>query len=174
MLKRFLFLLPVLLMGCIKVPEGLRVVDGFELERYLGSWYEIARIENSFEKGFTSVVATYSRDDDGSVKVLNKGYDMEDQEWKETRGKAKFVGDPSQGELKVSFFGPFYSSYNIVDLDRENYSWAIVCGYKKSLFWILGREPEMDSALYEQLVQRAADLGFDTTALVRQEPLPSE
>ncbi len=172
--KRLLFLLPVLLMGCIKVPEGLSVVEGFELERYLGTWHEIARIDNSFEKGFSSVAASYSLNDDGSVNVLNKGYDEEDGEWKETRGKAKFVGDPSKGELKVSFFGPFYSSYNIIDLDRENYSWAIVCGYKKSLFWILGREPVMESDLYQQLVQRSEALGFDTTALVRNEPVRYE
>ncbi|RNA64541.1 lipocalin [Prosthecochloris sp. ZM_2] len=174
MVKRLFFLLPMLLLGCIKVPEGVQVVEDFELDRYLGTWYEVARLENSFEKDFSSVTATYSLDEDGKVKVLNRGYDRDEEEWKETEGKAKFVGDPSLGELKVSFFGPFYSSYNIIDLDRENYSWAMVCGYKKSLFWILSKEPVMDKALLERLLEKAESLGFDMTELVINAPFPGE
>ncbi|HED30690.1 MAG TPA: lipocalin [Prosthecochloris aestuarii] len=170
MLKRLLFLFPILLIGCIKVPDGLSVVEDFELERYLGTWHEIARIENSFEKNFSSVTATYTLDEDGTVRVLNKGYDAEEGKWKDARGRAKFVGDPSRGELKVSFFGPFYSSYNIIALDRDDYSWAMVSGYKTSLFWILGREPEMDAELLATLVARAEELGFDMTELVINTP----
>jgi len=170
MLKRLLVFLPLLLAGCIRVPEGVDVVEGFELERYLGTWYEIARTENSFEKNFSAVTATYALDKDGSVSVLNRGYDAAKGEWRETKAKARFVDDPSRGELKVSFFGPFYSSYNIIDLDREGYRWAMVTGYKKTLFWILSRDPEMDPGLFRSLVEKAQKMGFDTTNLVIGDP----
>lgn len=171
MLKKLFFFVPLLLIGCIKVPEGVTVVERFELERYLGTWYEIARIENSFEKNFSSVTALYSVGEDGSVDVLNRGYDAQKGVWKESRGKAKFVEDPSKGALKVSFFGPFYSSYNIIGLDSERYEWAIVCGYKKSLFWILGRQPEMEPELFKGLVEKAQSMGFDTGNLVVNRPV---
>ncbi|ASQ90888.1 lipocalin [Prosthecochloris sp. GSB1] len=166
MFKRLLVFLPLFLFGCIRIPEGVDVVEGFELERYLGTWYEIARTENAFEKNFSAVTATYSLDTDGSVRVLNKGYHTEKGEWRETKAKAKFVDDPSKGALKVSFFGPFYSSYNIIDLDSEGYRWAMVTGYKKTLFWILSRDPEMDPELFRSLVKKAEGLGFDTANLV--------
>ena len=174
MLKKLFLFVPLLLIGCIKVPEGATVVERFELERYLGTWYEIARIENSFEKNFTSVTATYALDQDGSVDVLNRGYDAEEGRWKESRGKAKFVDDPSEGALKVSFFGPFYSSYNIIGLDRKGYEWAVVCGYKKSLFWILGRKPEMEPELFNALVEKAESMGFDAGNLVVNRPVTME
>ncbi|MBN1279667.1 MAG: lipocalin family protein [Chlorobium sp.] len=164
-MKKLLLLLLLMLSGCNGVPEGLTVVDDFRLDRYLGTWHEIARLDNSFEKDLGQVSAEYALRDDGSVKVLNRGYDTKKGEWTSIEGKALFVGDPSQGALKVSFFGPFYTSYNIVALDRENYSWAIVCGYKKSLFWILARQSEMDSVLLKQLVMKADSLGFETAKL---------
>ncbi|NEX13720.1 MAG: lipocalin [Prosthecochloris sp.] len=174
MLRKLLLLIVLLLAGCIKVPEGVSVIDGFALQRYLGTWYEIARIENSFEKNFTSVTATYTSNNDGSVDVLNRGFDAKKGEWKDTAGKAKFVGEENRGELKVSFFGPFFSSYNIVALDKEEYSWAIVCGYKKSLFWILSRNPVMEPALYDELVRKADSLGFDTGNLVVNKAFDAE
>ncbi len=174
MLKKLLVCIPLVLMGCIRVPEGVTVIEKFELERYLGTWYEIARIENSFEKDFTSVTATYTLDQDGTVAVLNRGYDAEEGVWKESRGKAKFVDDPAKGALKVSFFGPFYSSYNIIGLDREGYEWAIVCGYKKSLFWILARKPVMEPGLLEELLEKADSMGFETEGLVFNTPPDNE
>ncbi len=158
----FLLLVPMLLAGCVKVPEGVAVVDDFELDRYLGTWYEIARLENSFEKDFTSVTATYSLAGDGSVEVLNRGYDSKEGAWKETRAKAKFAGAASTGELRV---------YNIIALDTEGYQWAMVCGYKKSLFRILSRQPEMDDELYTALLEKARSMGFDTDNLVVNTPV---
>ena len=164
-MKKLLLLFLMLLSGCTGVPEGLTVVDGFRLERYLGTWYEIARLDNRFEKNLGQVSAEYSLREDGKVKVMNRGYDAEKGEWKSIEGKAVFVGDVTVGALKVSFFGPFYASYNVVALDRVNYSWAIVCGHKKSLFWILARKPEMEPALLQQLVAKADSLGFETGKL---------
>ena len=166
MLQRLLIAFSLLLAGCIDVPEGVEVVEDFDLDRYLGTWYEVARTDNSFEKDFRDVTATYSLRDDGSVDVLNKGYDTGKREWRETQGTALFVGDPSRGELKVSFFGPFYSSYNIIGLDREGYRWAMVTGYRKKLFWILARQPEMAPGLLDSLVRKAGEAGFDTSNLV--------
>ncbi len=165
MINKLFFLVVLLLSGCTGVPEGLAVVDDFKLDRYLGSWYEIVRIENSFEKNLGQVSAEYSLREDGSVKVMNKGFDAKKGEWKSIEGKAAFAGEPSKGALKVSFFGPFYAGYNVVALDRENYSWAIVCGHKKSLFWILARKPEMEPVLLQKLVAKADSLGFETAKL---------
>jgi apolipoprotein D and lipocalin family protein len=164
-MKKLLSLFFILLAGCTGVPQGLTVVDDFRLERYLGAWYEIARLDNRFEKDLGQVSAEYSLRDDGSVKVMNRGFDAEKGEWSSIEGKAAFVGDATKGALKVSFFGPFYASYNVLALDRENYSWAIVCGHKKSLFWILARQPEMEPSLLKRLVAKADSLGFETAKL---------
>lgn len=164
-MKKLYLLLLLMLAGCTGVPEGLTVVDDFRLDRYLGTWYEIARLDNRFEKNLGQVSAEYTLREDGKVKVMNRGYDAEKGEWKSIEGKAVFVDDVSKGALKVSFFGPFYASYNVVALDRENYSWAIVCGHEKSLFWILARKPDMDAVLLRQLVARADSLGFETGKL---------
>ena len=171
--KKLLWVFPLLLMACIKVPEGVTVVEDFELERYLGTWHEIARIDNSFEKGMVAVQATYTLDEEGKVRVLNRGYDQSEGTWRGAKGMVKFVDTPDRGELKVSFFGPFYSSYNIIALDREEYSWALVCGYKPSLFWILSKQEVMDEELYTELVAKAAGMGFDTSALIRNLPASS-
>jgi apolipoprotein D and lipocalin family protein len=165
MMKKLLLLFVMLLAGCTGVPEGITVVDDFKLDRYLGTWYEIARLDNRFEKDLGQVSAEYSLREDGRVKVVNRGYDSKKREWQSIEGKAGFVGDTSKGALKVSFFGPFYASYNIVALDKENYSWAIVCGHKKTLFWILARKPEMDPELLKKLVAEADSLGFETAKL---------
>ena len=116
------------LSACTGMPEKVEPVDNFELDRYLGTWYEIARLDHSFERGLTNVTAEYSLRDDGGVKVVNRGYDPEAGEWKEADGKAYFVEDQNTGYLKVSFFGPFYGSYVIADLDQEDYQYALVSG----------------------------------------------
>ena len=95
------------LMGCTGIPDGTEPVTDFELERYLGEWYEIARLDHSFEEGLDCVTATYSRRDDGGVKVINRGYDLEERAWDEAEGRAYFIDDESVGRLKVSFFGRF-------------------------------------------------------------------
>ncbi len=159
------FLLP-LLSGCVGIPAGVEPVDDFELERYLGTWYEIARLDHSFERGLTNVSAQYSRRDDGGVRVLNRGYSAADQSWQEAEGRAYFVDSPSLGYLKVSFFGPFYGSYIIFELDREHYHHALVCGPDTSYLWILARRPELAERVKLTLTARAAAAGFDVSRLI--------
>ncbi len=163
-----LFLIFFLLFaGCTGIPQGITVVDDFSLDRYLGTWYEIVRLDNRFEKELEPVSATYSLAPDGSVKVVNKGYDAKKQEWKTIQGRGVFLDDKNttKGALKVSFFGPFYASYNVIDLDKAEYRWAMVCGRDKSYFWILSKDPVMEQGQLNALVAKATTLGFDTAKL---------
>ena len=152
--------------ACASVPKGVQPVNGFDLGRYLGVWHEIARLDHSFERGLTKVTAEYSMRDDGGVKVLNKGFDKEKNKWKEAEGRAYFIGDKSVGSLKVSFFRPFYGGYNIIELDKENYQYALVAGPSRSYLWILARDPALPSATIEKLVLKARELGFETDKLI--------
>ena len=148
------------------MPEGVDVVTGFEVDRYLGTWYEIARLDHRFERGLSDVTATYSRRDDGGLHVVNRGYSVESCEWDEAIGKAYFVGDADVGSLKVSFFGPFYGGYNIIDLDRESYQYALVSGPDTSYLWILARQPVLDASIINQLLAKASGHGFDTSRMI--------
>lgn len=152
--------------GCTGLPEDVYPVDNFDINRYLGKWYEIARLDHSFERGLDKVSAEYSLYDDGGVKVINKGFSVEKNKWKEVEGKAYFVSDQNEGHLKVSFFGPFYSSYVVFELDKENYQYAFVAGYNKSYLWLLSRTPKVSDELMARFVKRARDLGFDTDNLI--------
>lgn len=163
----------LLLAGCVGVPEGITPVGNFELERYLGTWYEIARLDHSFERGLTHVTADYSLRSDGSVRVLNRGYAPEEGIWKQAEGRARFAGELDRGFLKVSFFGPFYGSYVIFELDHEQYSYALVCGPDRSYLWLLARTPNIDGTLVQELIGRAAALGFDTDHLIHVPHDPS-
>ena len=145
--------------GCAGSKPAHPPVTGFELKRYLGTWYEIARLPNWFEKGLTHVTATYSLRNDGKVKVVNKGY--RDGEEKVAEGKAKFAGSPDIGHLRVSFFWIFYSDYIIVELDPE-YRYALVVGSGTDLLWILSRTPELEQEIVDRLLDRARALGIDT------------
>jgi apolipoprotein D and lipocalin family protein len=165
-MKKLLIALIVILAGCVSVPENITPVDNFNIERYLGKWYEIARLDHSFERGLTSVSAEYSLRPDGGVRVINRGYSEKDNKWKEIEGKGYSVDRKDVGFLKVSFFGPFYGSYVIIDLDRENYSYALVCGPDKSYLWILARAPRLDEGITKRLVEKAALLGFKTDKLI--------
>jgi len=168
--KARLLLWPVLLAvsGCGGMPQGVRPVEGFELNRYLGTWYEIARLDHSFERGLTQVTAEYSLRDDGGVRVLNRGYSPADGAWKAAEGKAYFVDSEDVAYLKVSFFGPFYGSYVVFELDRDRdrYRYAFVSGPDTSYLWLLARTPTVEEALMHRFVERAAALGFDTGALI--------
>lgn len=164
--KQGLLLMVLSLLGCVGIPENVEPVSGFQLERYLGQWYEIARLDHSFERGLSRVSATYSLREDGGVRVVNRGYSEEKQRWKEAEGKAYFVQSPDQGYLKVSFFGPFYGSYIIIELDKEQYQYALISGPDKSYLWILARTPELDAATIARLVARADALGYDTDKLL--------
>jgi apolipoprotein D and lipocalin family protein len=165
-MKKISIVLVLFLAGCVGIPEDVKPVDNFKLEKYLGKWYEIARLDHSFERGLTRVTAEYSLRDDGGVRVLNRGYSLKENTWKEAEGKAYFVKESDQGYLKVSFFGPFYGSYIVFELDHENYQYALVCGPKKSYLWILARVPEMKEEIKDILTAKATKLGFDTSKLI--------
>jgi apolipoprotein D and lipocalin family protein len=126
----------------------------------LGTWYEIARLDHRFERGLNNISADYTMNTNNSIKVINKGWNVTDQKWEQAEGKAYFVEQPDIGRLKVSFFGPFYGGYNIIDLDKKNYSYAMVTGPDKSYFWILSRTKQLPKATLEALINRAKVLGF--------------
>jgi apolipoprotein D and lipocalin family protein len=165
-MKKLSLLLTLLFTGCAGLPEHVKPVDNFNVQSYLGKWYEIARLDHSFERGLTRVTAEYSLREDGGLKVTNRGYLTRENRWKEAVGKAYFVEEPSKGYLKVSFFGPFYGSYVIIDLDRDNYQYSLVCGPDRSYLWILSRTPAMQAELKNRLIAKAAALGFDTSSLI--------
>lgn len=152
--------------GCTGLPEGVDPVQGFEIDRYLGTWYEIVRLDHSFERGLDKVTAEYSLRDDGGVKVVNRGYSRTKAKWNESEGKAYFVRDTDEGYLKVSFFGPFYGSYVVFELDEVNYSYAFVAGPDKSYLWFLSRTPTVSDDLVSKFIERARELGFDTDELI--------
>ncbi len=151
--------------GCVAVPEGIEPVTGFEVDRYMGRWYEVARLDHRFERGMEQVTATYALRPDGTVSVLNRGFRADKGEWSEASGTAKFLGQPDVAALKVSFFGPFYGGYNVVDLDPE-YQHALIVGPDRSYLWILSRTPAPPKAVVDRLVAKAASLGFDTSSLI--------
>ena len=171
-MKKLPFLAPLwalcllLLPSCSGLPKGVNPVTDFELDRYLGQWYEIARLDHSFERGLSNVTARYNRRTDGGVEVINRGYDMQKQRWREALGKAYFVGEPTVGQLKVSFFGPFYGGYNIIVLDRENYTHALVCGPNRRYLWVLARSPSLNPAVLHSLLEHARQLGFAIDELI--------
>jgi apolipoprotein D and lipocalin family protein len=156
----------LVLTGCAGTPDNVSPVRGFDVERYLGRWYEIARLDHSFERGLERVTADYGLRDDGGLRVVNRGYDSDRQRWKEAEGKAYFTGARDVGSLKVSFFGPFYGGYNIIELDKKDYDHALVAGPNRSYLWILARQPHLDPSIKQGLVAKAAALGFDTDALI--------
>lgn len=155
------------LAGCASTapPEGITPVTGFELPRYEGRWYELARLDHSFERGMTDVSATYQRQRDGSVRVVNRGFDPAKGAWKQAVGKALFTGDANTASLKVSFFGPFYGGYHVAALD-PSYQWAVVVGPDRSYCWILARTPQLPAAVQSEIVARVKALGIDPQALI--------
>lgn len=166
-MNKFLLLsLIFLLSACVGKPNKVEPVTGFELQRYLGEWHEIARLDHSFERGLSKVTANYSLRQDGGVKVINRGYDAENKKWKEAEGKAYFVNRPDEAYLKVSFFGPFYGSYIVFALDQAQYHYSLVSGPDTSYLWILARTPKLSSELKQMLVKSAAERGFDTNKLI--------
>jgi apolipoprotein D and lipocalin family protein len=164
-MRAFFILAAALLAGCAQVPDGVEPVRGFDAERYLGKWYEIARLDHRFERGMDNVTATYAARDDGGIDVLNRGYLRDKGEWQEARGRARFVESRDRGMLQVSFFGPFYGGYNVVDLD-PGYQVSLVAGPSRQYLWILARQPDPPRDAIDRAVRRAAALGFDTNALI--------
>jgi apolipoprotein D and lipocalin family protein len=153
--------------GCAtRQPEGMAAVTPFDLNRYLGKWYEIARLDHSFERGLTDVSATYRRRPDGRVDVVNRGYDGKRGEWREADGVAKFTGDPNRASLMVSFFWPFYGGYHVVALDEQAYRWSLVVGPDRGYAWILARDKQLSPEVRQQILDRAKSLGIDVNGLI--------
>lgn len=152
--------------GCVAAPRGVDVVNTFDLERYLGTWYEIARLDHRFEHGLSRVSANYSKRADGGLDVVNRGFKQQQSSWKEVKGRAYPVGNQGLASLKVTFFWPFYAGYNIIDLDQDRYHYALVCGPSRDYLWILAREKKLDEAIVDRLVSKAKELGFKTNDLI--------
>ncbi len=161
-----LWIMTLLLAGCTSLPPGVEPVRPFDANRYLGTWYEIARLDHSFERGLEQVSATYSLREDGGIDVLNKGYSTANKQWKQAEGKAYLMGDGKTGHLKVSFFGPFYGAYGIFELDQQDYQYAFVSGPDQGYLWLLARTPQVSPELIERFKQEAGKRGFDTSALI--------
>lgn len=142
-------------------------IQNLDLNRYLGTWYEIARFPHSFEEGLVGVTATYSMLPDGKIRVENAGYkDTFDGMRDVATGKAKVAGRPTDGHLKVSFFLFFYADYFIMDLDPD-YRWALIGSKSDNYLWILSRSPEMEENVYEKILEKARSMGYDLTKLYR-------
>ena len=161
----------LLLTSCMGVPETVQVVNGVDAEQYLGTWYEIARLDHSFERGLDNVTAQYEKREDGGIKVTNRGYNRQQQTWKNATGKAYFLAAPASdgryhGKLKVSFFGPFYGAYNIIALDKAYYNYVMICGPNQDYLWIMSRTPELAYPIKQHLISQAKQYGFDTDALI--------
>ncbi len=165
MFRAVWFLLVVLLTGCTSAPKGIEPVQEFELSKYLGTWYEIARLDHSFERGLSNVTAEYTLRKDGGVRVINRGYSAEEGKWEQAEGKAYFVEDSDTGHLKVSFFGPFYGAYVVFNLD-EDYQQSFVSGPDRSYLWFLSRTPTVSEADKQRFIQAARAKGFDTDELI--------
>ena len=160
-----LILLLLALAGCAGLPEDTRAVQDFSAERYLGRWYEIARLDHGFEQGLDCVTATYSSRADGGLRVVNRGVNLDAGEPSEAVGKAYFTGPESEARLKVSFFGPFYGGYNVLAID-EAYETALVAGSNRDYLWLLARSPTISDAERARFVNRAKALDFPTDALI--------
>lgn len=159
-------LLPWLLAGCLGMPDGVAPVQDFDAGRYLGRWYEIARLDHGFERDLVDVTAEYSQRDDGAVRVVNSGFDSAEREWQSVEGVARFVRGEDEGYLKVSFFGPFYGSYVVFGLDHEGYEYAFVSGFNHDYLWLLARSPSVSGELRRRFESEAARRGFPTDELI--------
>jgi apolipoprotein D and lipocalin family protein len=151
--------------ACETIPKGALVVKPFEKEKYLGKWYEIARFDFYFERDLNNVTAHYSLKPNGTIKVVNKGFNYKAQQWKEAVGKAKPAGSPDEGKFKVSFFGPFYAAYNVIALDKD-YQYALVAGKNLDYLWILARESSIPDDIKQNYLELAKSIGFNTSALI--------
>lgn len=161
----FLLLLPVLLFAnssTLQIPT----VKNFHLNKYLGTWYEIARMPHKFEKNLHHVTATYSLLDNGKIEVKNRGYNIKKEVWKDAFGKAWVPDENNPSELKVTFFWPFSAAYRIIYLE-EDYSLALVTSKSSKYFWMLSRSPELEEGYYNNLIEKAKGWGFDTSQFVK-------
>ncbi|WGK84016.1 lipocalin family protein [Vibrio aestuarianus] len=166
MKKILLMISTLVLSGCLGMPDSVKPVANFELDNYLGKWYEIARLDHSFERGLAQVTAEYNLKSDGGVLVLNRGFSQADNEWQEAEGKAYFVNSNSEGYLKVSFFGPFYGSYVVFELDEKDYQYAFISGPNTDYLWLLARTPSVEPEVIEKFIDMSQERGFDTSSII--------
>ena len=150
--------------SCKSIPNGVEAVKKFDKNRYLGKWYEIARIDFKFERDLNNTTAEYSSLKNGKIRVVNRGYNYKKNEWKKAIGKAKFVHEADEAMLKVSFFGPFYAGYNVIRLD-DDYNYALIAGRNFNYLWILSRTPSIPNTIKEEYLNFASKVGFDTSRL---------
>lgn len=155
----------LVLSACSRMPEGIEPVTDFDINRYQGRWYEIARLDHRFERGLEQVTASYSALDDGTLRVVNRGFSTNSNEWEDAVGRARFTGDRSVGALEVSFFGFFFGDYVVFELDREDYQYAFVTGSINTL-WFLSRTPTVDDALKERFIRLTRDYGYDSSEII--------
>ncbi|RKR06846.1 apolipoprotein D and lipocalin family protein [Kushneria sinocarnis] len=166
-LKGMMYGLVTALGGETRIPEGAHAVTDFDMQRYLGRWYEIARLDHSFERELTHVTATYELREDGDIEVINRGFSTTEQKWDEARGRARFETDDHRlGRLRVTFFGPFYAGYNVLWVD-EHYQHAVVAGPTHDYLWLLARTPQPAERAYHAMLEQARANGFDVARLLR-------
>jgi apolipoprotein D and lipocalin family protein len=160
--------------ACTGIPKGVAPVEGFDVQRYKGEWFEIMRLDHSFERGLSNVTAAYTLRDDGSVGVINRGFDAKNCRWKEATGRAVFQGAPETASLSVTFFWPFAGGYHVLALDKQEYGWALVSGPTRGYLWLLARRPDLSPEIRNRLVEQARGLGFPTEELILVDhgPLP--
>jgi apolipoprotein D and lipocalin family protein len=163
--KTIIILITMGLFSCKSIPDGAVAVKPFDLNKYLGTWYEIARFDYSFEKNLNNTTATYSLNEDGTVKVFNRGYNYVNGNWQDATGKAKFRGSKDVASLKVSFFGPFYGGYNVIALDAD-YQYALIAGSSTDYIWILSREKTLPEDVKKAYLEMAEKIGFDIEKLI--------
>lgn len=162
-----LLILALVSSGCQMIPRGATTVQAFDVKKYVGTWYEIARIDSIFEKDLNNVTARYTLLKNGEVEVLNRGYNTKKLKWQASKGKARFRGSKNVGELEVSFFGPFFSGYNILALqgDQSNYEYALVAGKDTDYLWILSRTKSIPQEIKEKFLERAKEVGYNVHRL---------
>jgi apolipoprotein D and lipocalin family protein len=145
--------------------KTVEVVKPFDQKRYLGKWFEIARLDYVWERNLDNVTATYSLREDGKILVDNKGYNFKKEKWEESIGKARPIRNENEGSLEVSFFGPFYAAYNVVEISTD-YKYALVVGKGTEYLWILSREKTIPNDVKELFLKKAVSLKIDTNKLV--------
>lgn len=147
------------------IPKNAAAVTNFDKAKYLGKWYEIARLDYKWEKDLDNVSAEYSLNENGTIKVDNKGYNVKKDKWEESIWKAKLVKKDNVGMLKVSFFGPFYSGYNVIAVDPD-YKYVLVAGESLKYMWILSRETTMPESIKADFLIKAQEIGYNISNLV--------
>jgi apolipoprotein D and lipocalin family protein len=162
----FVTLIVIFLASCTGLPENIEPVEDFNAQKYVGNWYEIARLDHSFERGLSDVSANYTPRKDGGITVVNKGFSNKNNAWKQAEGKAYFVGNETIGHLKVSFFGPFYGSYVIFKLDKKDYQYSYVTSYDKGFLWLLSRTPSVSDAVKKDFLETAKNYGFNVKNII--------